>query len=172
MMSELRAAHDVTDPEWEAIRALFVHTFVTLSASVSVDALALMGHHPEKFWGDVFDADQPRAREKNYTFSLSKERERLVAYGLYTYVSHAQYLYIHHFVVHPDYQGQGIGKRLMHTMQELHGDAKKVGLLTRPYNIQALNFYKRLGFSASVDVPAVCREYYSSERVYLERSLT
>ncbi len=48
----------------------------------------------------------------------------------------------------------------------------KVGLLTRTYNVQAQNFYKRLGFSASVDVPAAISEYYSSDRVYMERVLS
>lgn len=60
----------------------------------------------------------------------------------------------------------------MCAMQELHGDAQKVGLLTRTYNVQAQNFYKRLGFSASVDVPAAIREYYSSDRVYMEHSVS
>ena len=163
------AARDITCQEWEALRALYVQAFVAMSASVSACDLALMGNNTEQFWAGVFDRDKPRSNAKNYTFSMSKDGERIVAYGLYTYMSDAQYLYIHHFVVHPDYQGQGLGKRLMCAMQELHVDAQKVGLLTRTYNVQAQNFYKRLGFSSSVDVPAAIREYYSSDRVYMER---
>lgn len=163
------SAHDVTCQEWEELRALYVQAFVAMSASVSAGDLVLMGNNPEQFWAGVFDCDKPRSNAKNYTFSMIKDSERIAAYGLYTYVSDVRYLYIHHFVVHPDYQGQGLGKGLMRTMQELHGAAQKVGLLTRTYNVQAQSFYKRLGFSASFDIPAAIREYYSSDRVYMER---
>jgi len=152
--------------------SIVVQAFVVMSASVSACDLTLMENNPEQFWSGVFDRDKPQSIKKNYTFSMSKEGERVVAYGLYTYVSDAQYLYIHHFVVHPDYQGQGLGKRLMFAIQELHVDAQKIGLLTRTYNIQAQNFYKHLGFSASIDVPAAIHEYYSSDRVYMERVIS
>ena len=111
MDSIICAARDVTNQEWEALRALYVQAFVAMSASVSAYDLAIMGNNPEQFWESVFDCDKPRSNTKNYMFSMSKDGERIVAYGLYTYVSNAQYLYIHHLVVHPDYQGQGLGKR-------------------------------------------------------------
>jgi ribosomal protein S18 acetylase RimI-like enzyme len=160
---------DVTDKEWEELKALYVQAFVGMSSNVSKDDLALMDHNPEQFWTNVFDRDKTRSNEKNYTFSIAKDGERIVAYGLYTCVNDAQYLYIHHFVVHPNYQGQGLGKELMHTILELFVDVQKVGLLTRTYNVQAQNFYRRLGFSASVDVPSAIHEYYSNDRVYMER---
>lgn len=169
MNSIMRTARDVTCQEWESLRALYVQAFVTMSASISAGDLALMDNNPEEFWAGVFDRDKIRSNAKNYTFSMSKDGERIVAYGLYTYESDAQYLYIHHFVVHPNYQGQGLGKRLMCAIQELHLDAQKVGLLTRTYNVHAQNFYNRLGFSASVDVPSAIREYYTRDRVYMER---
>lgn len=72
-----------------------------------------MGNNPEQFWAGVFDRDKPRSNAKNYTSGMSKDGERIVAYGLYTYVNDAQYLYIHHFVVHPDYQGQDLGIQIL-----------------------------------------------------------
>lgn len=169
MNNIMRAAADLTCQEWEAIRALYVLAFVKMSTNVSTSDLALMGGDPERFWADVFDQDKPRSKAKNYTFSIFKEDDTIIAYGLYTYVSDALYLYIHHFLVHPDYQGRGMGKRFMCTMQNMHTDAQKIGLLTRTYNLQAQNFYKHLGFSASLEVPPAIREYYSIDRVYMER---
>ncbi len=169
MNSIIRPARDVTCQEWEALRALYVQAFVAMSASMSSGDLALMDNNPEEFWASVFDRDKIQSTAKNYTFSLSKDGEKIVAYGLYTYESDAHYLYIHHFLVDPNYQGQGLGKQLMCAMQELHVDAKKIGLLTRSYNVHAQNFYNRLGFSVSVDVPSAICEYYSSDRVYMER---
>lgn len=162
-------ANDVTCQEWEELRALYIKAFVAMSASISDCDLALMDNNPEQFWAGVFDRDRPRSITKNYTFSISRSNEKIVAYGLYTYMSDVHYLYIHHLAVHPDHQGQGLGKRLMCTMQQLHADARKVGLLTRTYNVQAQTFYERLGFSASVDVPTNIHEYYSNDRVYMER---
>nr|AIA18441.1 Acetyltransferase (GNAT) family [uncultured bacterium] len=170
MPNTIHSAHDITDQEWDALRTLYVEAFVAMSSTLSACDLALMDNHPEQFWAGVFDRDKPQSTAKNYTFSLTKEGERIIAYGLYTYVNGTQYLYIHHFVVHPDYQGQGLGKRLMCAIEELHSEAKKVGLLTRTYNVLAQNFYERLGFSATSDVPALIREYYSNDRVYMERS--
>lgn len=169
MKNTLCSARDLAGHEWEMLRALYVQAFVTMSTNVSAGDLALMGNHPQTFWEGVFDRDKPRSHAKNYTFILSKEGEKTVAYGLYTYARETHYLYIHHFVVHPDHQGQGLGRQLMDALQTLHGDAQKVGLLTRTYNLQAQNFYKRLGFSQSVDVPADIHEYYSKDRVYMER---
>ena len=172
MNSLLCNARDITTQEWEALRALYVQAFVAMSTNVNACDLALMGNNPENFWAGVFDRDKPRSKEKNYTFSLSKDGENIAAYALYTYVSDAHYLYVHHLVVHPDYQGRGLGKQLMSTLQKLHEDAQKAGLLTRTYNVPAQNFYKRLGFSASLDVPAAIQEYYSSDRVYMERNVS
>lgn len=169
MNSTICTAHDVTCQQWEELRALYVHAFVTMSTNLNTSDLALMGNNPEQFWTDVFDCDKSRSNTKNYTFSISKEGEKIVAYGLYTYMNDVQYLYIHHFLVHPDYQGRGLGKRFMYAIQELYPSAKKIGLLTRTYNVQAQNFYKRLGFSASIDIPNAIREYYSSDRLYMER---
>lgn len=164
-------ASDLTSQEWEKLRMLYVQAFVRMSTKISTSDLALMDNNPEEFWAGVFDCDKPRSTEKNYTFSLFKEGEKIIVYGLYTYMSDTKYVYVHHLVVHPDCQGQGLGKQLMHTMQELHVDAKKIGLLTRTYNLQAQNFYQRLGFSQSLDIPSAISEYYSRDRVYMERIL-
>jgi ribosomal protein S18 acetylase RimI-like enzyme len=168
-MDRICAASDLTYQEWEDLRALYVLAFVKMSANVSESDRAIMGNNPEEFWAGVFDRDKPRSIQKNYTFTISKVGEKIIAYGLYVFVSDMQYLYIHHFVVHPDYQGQGLGKRLMQALQNIHSDAQKIGLLTRTYNLPAQNFYQRLGFSESKDVPAAIQEYYSSDRVYMER---
>lgn len=54
-------------------------------------------------------------------------------------------------VVHPDYQGKGIGKLLFRTLlQEIelkHPEIMRVELITRESNKRAIEFYKKLGFS-------------------------
>lgn len=171
MDSRICPAREITHEEWQELRELYIQAFVAMSENVSIEDLALMGNNSKKFWAAVFDRDQPQSSAKNYIFNISKENEKIISYGLYTYINDERYLYIHHFVVHPGYQRQGLGKRLMSMIQALHGDAKTIGLLTRTYNIQAQNFYKRLGFSESLQVPAAICEYYSPDRVYMEQQL-
>lgn len=91
------AARDVTCQEWEALRTLYVQAFVMMSEKVSPCDLSLMGNNPERFWAGVFDCDKPRSNTKNYSFSMFKQGERIIAYGLYKYVKNDRYLYIHHF---------------------------------------------------------------------------
>jgi ribosomal protein S18 acetylase RimI-like enzyme len=165
----IRAARDVTDQEWEELKDLYVKAFTTMSKGLSATDLALMDNHPEQFWANVFDLDRPRSHAKNYIFTMIIIGKKIAAYGFYLYVNEVRYLYVHHFVVHPDFQGQGLGKRLMSILQELYVDAKKIGLLTRTYNVLAQNFYKHLGFSATIDIPNHIHEYYSTDRVYMER---
>ena len=56
-------------------------------------------------------------------------------------IRHIQALY-----VLPDYQGQGIGKRLMHAALAWLGADQPVTLGVATYNTQAIAFYQRLGF--------------------------
>lgn len=53
-------------------------------------------------------------------------------------------VYFPHMLVHPSHQGQGIGKRMMQTMQEIYGGFHQQMLTT---DGKAVDFNKSLGFS-------------------------
>jgi GNAT superfamily N-acetyltransferase len=52
-------------------------------------------------------------------------------------------VYYPHLLVHPDYQGQGIGKRIVKKMQEKYGDFH-MQMLTA--DGRAIEFYQKAGF--------------------------
>lgn len=52
-------------------------------------------------------------------------------------------VYYPHMLVHPDYQGQGIGRRLMEAMLERYQDFHQQMLTA---DDEAIEFYKKLGF--------------------------
>ncbi|MBL6445893.1 GNAT family N-acetyltransferase [Fulvivirga sp. 29W222] len=52
-------------------------------------------------------------------------------------------VYYPHLLVHPDYQGQGIGQMIVTKMQEIYGDFH-MQMLTA--DGKAIDFYKKIGF--------------------------
>jgi len=52
-------------------------------------------------------------------------------------------VYYPHLLIHPDYQGRGIGKKIMVKFQEKYGNFHQQ-MLTADY--KAINFYKKCGF--------------------------
>lgn len=52
-------------------------------------------------------------------------------------------VYYPHMLVHPDYQGKGIGRKMMQAMQSIYGDYHQQMLTA---DGAAIEFYKALGF--------------------------
>lgn len=56
--------------------------------------------------------------------------------------------YIHYLLVHPDYQGYGIGKNLVEMMKSKYKDYLRIAIIA--YNTE-IEFYKNCGFTKSND---------------------
>jgi ribosomal protein S18 acetylase RimI-like enzyme len=52
-------------------------------------------------------------------------------------------VYYPHMLVHPTYQGKGIGRKMMQAMQSIYGDYHQQMLTA---DGEAIEFYKALGF--------------------------
>jgi ribosomal protein S18 acetylase RimI-like enzyme len=55
--------------------------------------------------------------------------------------------YIGRLIVNPEFQKQGIGKRLMHGIESQFNDAKRYELFTGHKSEEALSLYKKLGYT-------------------------
>ncbi|MDQ1235965.1 ribosomal protein S18 acetylase RimI-like enzyme [Paenibacillus sp. SORGH_AS306] len=76
-----------------------------------------------------------------------------------TYVSTNQHVYDIHIAIHPDYQGKGIGRKLIESLGEFarSQQIRKLTLRVLSTNKEAFQFYKKLGFVENGRLP---EEFY------------
>lgn len=84
----------------------------------------------------------------------------LIAYGIISIVPSIDESHILNLCVHPDMQGLGFGKIMLHFLLDLAKEykARSIFLEVRPSNIAALKLYKRYGFKQV----GMRRNYYQS----------
>ncbi|PKG23331.1 GNAT family N-acetyltransferase [Niallia nealsonii] len=96
-------------------------------------------------WGRR-DKDYPALFERcNFWAGVRNENNKLIAFG-YVCGMGLEHGYMEDIMVHPEYQGQGIGVRLV---KELLRESKRFGLgiVTVTYAKNNTNFYKTCGFT-------------------------
>jgi GNAT superfamily N-acetyltransferase len=82
------------------------------------------------------------ALRNSHTLVTARIENELVGIG--NAISHGYLVvYYPHLLVHPDYQGKGIGRKMMQAMQSIYG-AYHQQMLTA--DGKAIEFYKALGF--------------------------
>jgi len=120
------------------------------STDKAVDPEALSDLTEAVGWGRRQRVKWEQSLERStYVYSLWEE-QALVGFG--RIVEDGTMAMFYDIAVHPDYQGKGVGTRIM---QHLLGDIKdkdyaSVGLFAWARNPGAMSFYKKLGFE-SVD---------------------
>jgi len=92
-------------------------------------------------------AERPKklmaALQNAHTLVVARKDGRLV--GLTNAISDGHLVvYYPHMLVLPEFQGQGVGKKMMEAMQEVYGDFHQQMLTA---DGEAVAFYKKLGFS-------------------------
>ncbi|HEX5678250.1 MAG TPA: GNAT family N-acetyltransferase [Alcanivorax sp.] len=94
-------------------------------------------------WSSAGKPEQLMAALRNsHTLTTARIEGGLV--GLGNAISDGSLVvYYPHLLVHPDYQGKGIGRKLMEAMQQVYGDFHQQMLTA---DGEALEFYRALGF--------------------------
>jgi len=86
-------------------------------------------------------------------------------------------LWVWEFHVHPDFQGQGWGRKLMETLAQLaqQADCRVMVCETQNTNVPAIRFYRKLGF----EIDAIDLSYYTNQdavnyevAIFMKRYLT
>jgi ribosomal protein S18 acetylase RimI-like enzyme len=75
--------------------------------------------------------------------------------------------HIGRLVVHPDFQGRGVGTRLMHAIERESGDSHKLELFTGHRSARNIRLYERLGYVRSreqVVSPAITLVFMEKHR--------
>lgn len=103
--------------------------------------------HIEKIWGwdDEWQRSQFRRDFGSTVTEVVQVAGRTVGYV--QTVSRPELLYLQTIALHPDFQGQGIGTRLVKRLQREAADRRvAVSLSVFRTNRRAMAFYKELGF--------------------------
>ena len=89
---------------------------------------------------------------KHVSISLvARNKDGMVVGVLFGLTDFAYWLYVTDLGVDRDYEGQGIGRRLMKTAHEIAGGEKDIAVYLIA-NENAIGFYEKLGMKKSVDV--------------------
>lgn len=117
---------------------------ITLSEHRDIEPEEIIDLYRANEWSS---ADKPvelcNALSDSHSLITAWDNERLVGLGNAISDGHLV-VYYPHLLVHPDYQGKGIGKMIMDKMQEKYGSFH-MQMLTA--DGEATEFYKKMGFS-------------------------
>ena len=92
------------------------------------------------------DNDYPTLFERcNFWAGVKNENNKLIAFG-YICGMGLEHGYMEDIIVHPDYQGSGIGLKLVNVLLE---EAERFGLeiITVSFEERNVNFYEKAGFA-------------------------
>ncbi|RIX47096.1 N-acetyltransferase [Paenibacillus nanensis] len=118
----IRYASNIEDITREALQALFL--------SVEWES----GKHPDEL---------VQAIQGSHSIAAAWDGDRLV--GLINALSDGVLtVYFHYMLIHPDYQGKGIGKAMMDIMLDRYKGCKTKVLISYE---SAVDFYQKCGFS-------------------------
>ena len=98
-------------------------------------------------WNDPRrDIDRKVAQDPDHLLVLEAD-DRLIGSVMVGYEGHRGW--ISYLVVHPDHQGRGLGRVLVHEAERILGalGCPKVNLQVRSSNQSTVGFYRRIGYS-------------------------
>lgn len=133
---------------------------ITLSERRGIEPEEIINLYQANKWSA---ADKPvelcNALSNSHSLITAWDNERLVGLGNAISDGHLV-VYYPHLLVHPDYQGKGIGKMIMDKMQEKYGSFH-MQMLTADGG--ATEFYKKMGFSRAghTETIWICKSLYS-----------
>lgn len=116
---------------------------VTISVSDSVSEDEVIDIYKANRWSS---ADRPKellaALNNSHTLVTARIASKLVGLGNAISDGHLV-VYYPHMLVHPDFQGKGIGRKMMESMQSIYGGFHQQMLTA---DGEAVKFYQAIGF--------------------------
>jgi ribosomal protein S18 acetylase RimI-like enzyme len=148
--------HDATPNDGEGIYHVQLHTWLATYPNAE---LGITREDIESRFRPTSEEAIRRRQARNQSintdpqvhFWVAKEAERIVGFCMARKEEPQNILQA--IYVLPEYQGTGIGKRLMQTALDWLGNQQDIVLTVASYNQNAINFYQRFGFTPS-DRPA------------------
>lgn len=100
-------------------------------------------------WNDPTQDIQRALSAKSSTIFIAKNDHKIIGTAMAGYEGHRGWIY--YLAVDPDYQKQGLGKKLYNTAEQWlkNQGAPKIQILIRADNQKVISFYEGLGFEKS-----------------------
>ena len=141
----------MNNEQWQEVGKLWMVSFFNTYKSLPLSRIDSDIHgESEDALADwlkrLFAKDQVIALQNAYVFTLVYKDGQLLGYTLHHVLAQSSIIHIHHFVVDPNFQGQGIGKTLLSAVIRNHPEIESIVLTTRILNAPAREFYKHQGF--------------------------
>lgn len=117
---------------------------IHISTSKDISQEDIMAVYKANHWSSAKKPDKLyNALLNSHTLVSAWDRDKLV--GIANALTDGfLVVYYPHMLVHPKYQGKGIGKMMMEAFQEIYGDFHQQILVA---DGKAINFYEQCGFS-------------------------
>ena len=100
-------------------------------------------------WNDPINDIELALRNSTSTILVAKLDGKIIGTAMTGYDGHRGWIY--YLAVSKEHQNHGIGKKLVTVAQDwlLNRNAPKINLMIRAENINAISFYKKIGFKIS-----------------------
>lgn len=116
---------------------------ITLSERRDLNPADVLALYKANQWSSANKPDELyKALTNSHTLISAWDEDKLVGIGNAISDGHLV-VYYPHLLVHPDYQGKGIGQLIMKRMQEIYGHFHMQMLVA---DGQAIDFYQKAGF--------------------------
>jgi GNAT superfamily N-acetyltransferase len=116
---------------------------ITIKETKDVKQYDIIEIYKANKWSSAEKPDQLfKALLNSHSFITAWDNERLVGLGNALSDGHLV-VYYPHLIVHPDFQGKGIGKLILDKLQEKYGNFHQQILVA---DGKAIDFYEKCGF--------------------------
>lgn len=133
----------------QQLHTVFMKSFSEAYKNIPLAVLGAV--NLENFLNEAFAQEESiikKGDRPGYFLIIAHCNEKLTGFASFdTEEDHCYY--IRELSMHPDFQRSGIGQQLIFSVKMLDDQVRGLRLVTRRANIQARNFYKKIGFIES-----------------------
>ena len=116
---------------------------VEITLNTPIEEKEVLSLYESNEWSSAKKPKELMSALKNsHTLVVARSEGLLVGIGNAISDGHLV-VYYPHMLVHPDYQGKGVGRKMMEAMQSVYGSFHQQMLTA---DGEAIEFYKKLGF--------------------------
>jgi|GEM_PF-3471557 len=143
------------EQSWQQLKDLFEISFLQAYKHIDIKDINSSFNTTSDYLQSLFDADRKSINALNFDIILATQEQEILGYMLACYCGENKTIYIHHLAVDTSKHQKGIGKALVKYSEHFYKDADRIALSTRRFNVNAIGFYKHIGFYEADCAPEI-----------------